>query len=79
MQTGSTSLTCKFCLDYCCLQCNKHVFYGQKGVLYSGFDKWIHQKYAGLSSLESTALQNDSSNELGFADAVRKICIPSMI
>lgn len=33
-----TLFICQFCLDNCCLQCNKHVYYGQKGILYSVFD-----------------------------------------
>ena len=29
----TTSFTYQFCLDYCCLQCNKHVYYGRGPVL----------------------------------------------
>ena len=69
---GGTSFTCQFCLDYCCLQYNKHVYYGQKGILCSRCDKWSHQKCVGLSSLEYKMLSQDGSNEPWFCQCCKK-------
>ena len=66
----STSFTCQFCSDYCCFQCNKHVYYGQKGVLCSGCDKWIHQKCVGFSPLEYKMLSQDDSNYLKLSETM---------
>ena len=30
--------TCQFCTDYKCTNCEKHVYYGQKGILCSDCD-----------------------------------------
>ena len=64
----SASFICQFCLDYCCLQCNK--CYGQKVALCSGCDSWIHQKCANypitqffnfLESNNSSLVSNNSN------------------
>ena len=47
---------CQFSSDYTCLICNKHVYYGQKGVLCSGCNFWVHQKCAGLTNLQYKVL-----------------------
>ena len=51
---------CQFCSNYTCLKCNKHAYYGQKGVLCSGCNLWVHQKCAGLTNLEYKVLGNNS-------------------
>ena len=73
---GSTSFICQFSSDYCCLQCNKQVYYGQKTVFCSVCDKWIHQKCAGLSSLEYKMLSQDGSNKPWFCQCFKKDMYP---
>ena len=70
------SFTYHFCLDYCYLQCNKHVYYSQKGVLCSGCDNWIHQKRAGLTSLEYKMLFQENNNDTWFCRCCKKDMFP---
>ena len=38
------------CTDYKCIKFEKHVYYGQKGILCSDCDLWIHHQCAGLNN-----------------------------
>ena len=51
---------CQFCSDYTCLKSNKHIYYGQKDVLYSGCNLWVHQKCAGLTNFQCKVLGNNN-------------------
>ena len=54
--------TCQFCTDYKCIKCEKHVYYSQKGILYSGCDPWIHKKCAGLNNSQYKLIQNNPND-----------------
>ena len=53
---------CQFCTDYKCIKCEKHVYYSQKGILYSGCDLWIHKKCAGLNNSQYELIQNNPND-----------------
>lgn len=43
---------CWFCTDYTCINCDRHVQYGQKEVLCTGCNIWIHQKCARITKAQ---------------------------
>ena len=45
---GKTKLIYQFWTDYTDIECDRHVEYGQKGILCTGCNLWIHQKCAGI-------------------------------
>ena len=63
----------EFCTDYKCIKCEKHVYYGQKGILCSGCDLWIHKKCAG-NSLCKYELTEDTQTIPGVAGLMKMIC-----
>ena len=56
---GKTKFICQFCTDYTCIKCDRHIEYGQKGVLCTGCNLWIHQKSAGITKAEYQNIGNN--------------------
>ena len=54
--------TWQFCTDYKCIKCEKHVYYGQKGILCSGCDLWIYNKCAGLNNSTYELIQSNPND-----------------
>ena len=57
---GKTKVICQICTGYTCIKCDRQVEYGQKGVLCTGCNLWIHQRYARIAKAE---YQNNGNNK----------------
>ena len=57
---GKAKFICQFCTDYTCIKSERHVGYGQKEVLCTGCNLWIHQK---CPEVTKTKYQNIGNNK----------------
>ena len=80
---GSTSphhIKHQFYLDYCCLQCNEHVYYGRKGVSCSSSDiSGLIRKVLACHQYKIRYSPKMTKMCFGFQDAVRNIFFSSMM
>ena len=56
-------LICKYCPDYSCLKCDKHVYDQQPGIFCNICNLWVHRSCAGISKKEYEDLQNSDNDE----------------
>ena len=70
----------QFYLDYCCLQCNEHVYYGRKGVSCSSSDiSGLIRKVLACHQYKIRYSPKMTKMCFGFQDAVRNIFFSSMM